>query len=471
MFRFKLIFLFLLIFSFTGVSAQSLSEADALFQSRKYEPARDAYANLLKRKPKDSFLNYHYAICAFELKEFDLAEEHFQKAAVKYPLSNFYLGKIYFEQYRFDDAVTALTDYLANFNPTDIQISDAQKLLKKAESGAKFLNRVEDVAIIDSVVVNKSDVIHSIPLNPDLGSLVQSQINPAAGKVTDKIQYKTQRSDRVYFSEPVNGQMDLFTAYKLLDNWSETESIKDLNTRANENYPFLMLDGVTLYFASDGDRSMGGYDIFITRFNSSTNKYLEPENIGMPFNSPYNDYMMIVDDIHRVGWFVSDRYQPTGKVAIYRFIPNVEKKIIRTENRDSLIALAQIKHFTKMTKKEQTTTQSVIPVPKNTPETQIFITDSIVYSDVSQFKSEDARNAYLELQNTISEMNTVKSELDHKRTDYAETTDDILKKSFGSEILLLEEKLRTLEPIINQLTTRMRNSEIKILQNDLDFNK
>ena len=38
---------------------------------------------------------------------------------------------------------------------------------------------------------------------------------------------------------------------------------------------------------------MGGYDIFVTRYNSDTDNYLNPENVGMPFNSPFNDYMAL----------------------------------------------------------------------------------------------------------------------------------------------------------------------------------
>ena len=49
-----------------------------------------------------------------------------------------------------------------------------------------------------------------------------------------------------------------------------------------------MADGVTIYYASDGE-GLGGYDIFVTRYNTNTDTYLVPENVGMPFNSPYND--------------------------------------------------------------------------------------------------------------------------------------------------------------------------------------
>ena len=77
----------------------------------------------------------------------------------------------------------------------------------------------------------------------------------------------------------------------MLDVWSLGKPLPGcINASGNANYPYVLSDGVTIYYASDGDGSMGGYDIFVTRYNTNTDTYLVPENVGMPFNSPYNDY-------------------------------------------------------------------------------------------------------------------------------------------------------------------------------------
>ena len=57
----------------------------------------------------------------------------------------------------------------------------------------------------------------------------------------------------------------------------------------------------------------------------NTDTYLAPENVGMPFNSPYNDYMYVIDEFNNLGWFASDRYQPEDKSAYmysFRHHPN-----------------------------------------------------------------------------------------------------------------------------------------------------
>ena len=455
-----------------SLSAQTPQEADTLFKAKKYTQALDAYKKLLKTKPKTDLYNFRTALCAYELKDYDQATTYFLKTGDKFPLKNYYLGEIYFDSYRFDESLLALTTYLQTFNPEDTQITAAQRKLKQAELGAKFLKRVEDVVITDSLVVDKKDFLSKLPLSPDLGSLTQSRLTLRNGTVTDKVEYITQRGDRSCFSDTLRGQSDLFAAYKLLDKWAPAEKLTGINTPDNENYPFLMLDGVTLYFASDGEGSLGGYDIFVTRFNTTTNSWLAPENAGMPFNSPFNDYMMVIDEVRHTGWFVSDRYQPAGKVAIYQFTPNMEKKIIRTENRDSLIRYARAQQITRTGfNKTIKTPEEVNQTIKPTAISTIIINDTLSYSGTDQFRNPDARKSYLELEQLQADAETTKSQLNAARTKYALAADENSKKNVGETILALEHRLRELEPRIKELTLRWRNEEIKFLQNSLKSGK
>lgn len=89
----------------------------------------------------------------------------------------------------------------------------------------------------------------------------------------------------------------------------------------------MMADGMTLYFAAKGEESLGGYDIFVTRYNKSTGEFVRAENVGMPFNSPANDYLMAIDETCNIGWFVTDRNQTADNVCIYRFIPNETREV------------------------------------------------------------------------------------------------------------------------------------------------
>ncbi|MDE6081303.1 MAG: hypothetical protein K2F70_03435, partial [Muribaculaceae bacterium] len=106
-----------------------------------------------------------------------------------------------------------------------------------------------------------------------------------------------------------------------------------------------MNDGVTLYFANDGENSIGGYDIFITRRNDE-GKFFQPQNLGMPYNSPYNDYMLAIDEQNGVCWWATDRNKIPGKVTIYTFIPSEMRVNYEVDDPD-LASYARIDSYKK----------------------------------------------------------------------------------------------------------------------------
>ena len=114
---------------------------------------------------------------------------------------------------------------------------------------------------------------------------------------------------------------------------------EDLNGGGNAEYPFMMADGLTLYFANDGEGSIGGYDIFLTR--RSDDGFLLPQNVGMPYNSPADDYLLAIDEITGVGWWATDRNHIPGKVTIYVFVPSATRRNVDLDD-SNLRALAKM---------------------------------------------------------------------------------------------------------------------------------
>ncbi|MDE6325712.1 MAG: hypothetical protein K2M02_06035, partial [Duncaniella sp.] len=133
--------------------------------------------------------------------------------------------------------------------------------------------------------------------------------------------------DIIWVGSDADGEKSvMFESVKLVDgNWDKPVKLFDYSSIFGENsgswidFPFLMSDGVTLYFAADGDSSLGGLDIFISRRDEDG--FLQPSNIGMPYNSPANDYLYAIDEVTGTGWWVTDRNGLTDSVTIYTFIP------------------------------------------------------------------------------------------------------------------------------------------------------
>jgi hypothetical protein len=400
------------------------------------------------------------------LKDREEAITHFEKAGTKFPLRDLYLGELYFDAYRFDESAQAYQRYLATLKPDDEKLEEITKKQSISENAARLMTKVEDIAIVDSVVVNKDAFLRFYKFNSELGSLTQEAIQLKGHHKADKIKYTTQRGDRVYFSDSIKGNMNIFTSYKLLDSWTKPVSISDvINSQANENYPFLLADGVTIYFASDGANSIGGYDLFVTRYNPATDSYLKPENIGMPFNSPYNDYMMVIDEQRNVGWFATDRYQPVGKVMIYTFKPAKEKIIVHSEDKDYIRQVARLKTYRKV---KATVNEKSLAADNRIPESdnkiEFVINDSIVYKNVNQFKSAEALKGWNELHEFSIELNNKVKELSDLRAKYAQTENETERSVLAPQIMELERNNMEMKRELTSRTIEVRNTEINFLQ-------
>lgn len=127
------------------------------------------------------------------------------------------------------------------------------------------------------------------------------------------------------FREGGSGGSDLYLS-KILPSgqWGPAENLgKTINTQYDEDYPNLSPDGKSLYFASIGHNSMGGFDIFKSEWNTETNTFSEPQNMGYPVNTADDNTSISFTNSGRYA-YVSD-YRPEdsyGNLDIYRIVFN-----------------------------------------------------------------------------------------------------------------------------------------------------
>ena len=217
---------------------------------------------------------------------------------------------------------------------------------------------------------------------------------------------------------------------------------------------------ITIYYASDGPGSMGGYDIFVTRYNTNTDSYLMPENVGMPFNSPYNDYMYVIDEFNDLGWFASDRYQPEGKVCIYVFIPNSSKQVYNYEGMDpdKMISLAQL-HSIKDTwtdtdavkgaRERLRTAANAKPQTTKKHDFQFIIDDHSTYYQLDDFRSPQAKASYGKYNQLEQSYKQLQEKLEDMRSEYSRANKQE-KDKMSAAILDLEQRVRQLSTEMEQ---------------------
>ena len=90
-----------------------------------------------------------------------------------------------------------------------------------------------------------------------------------------------------------------------------------INTAGHEVFPFLHNNG-DLYFASDGQGGFGGLDVFCAK-TDSYGDWTGAANIGRPFNSPKDDFGLVLDETGRQGFLTSARDGGMGRDDIYQF--------------------------------------------------------------------------------------------------------------------------------------------------------
>ena len=203
------------------------------------------------------------------------------------------------------------------------------------------------IMVIDSIVVDKNDFLQHYYLNPEEGHIdsyshfFNTQQQPNAYVYLNAI-----GNQCILSQEDEDGIINLYESDKEGNKWTKPRLLQGVNDAKqffHVNYPFMMPDGVTLYFAAEGDESLGGYDIFVTTYDTEEDRFLTPENIGMPFNSEANDYMMVIDEYDRIGWFATDRGQEDGKVCIYTFVPSDVRQTYDPETYSK--AICQNRHY------------------------------------------------------------------------------------------------------------------------------
>lgn len=127
----------------------------------------------------------------------------------------------------------------------------------------------------------------------------------------------------LYFTSDRAGGLGGYDIYKSVKNadgsWSKAQNLGEIiNTKGNEKSPFIHTDNETFYFASDGHKGLGGYDIFYAKIDSS-GRWHTPKNIGYPINTVSDEVSMFVSTDGMTAYFASNKYEGAGGWDLYSF--------------------------------------------------------------------------------------------------------------------------------------------------------
>ena len=115
------------------------------------------------------------------------------------------------------------------------------------------------------------------------------------------------------------GGLDLYVS-RLLPNgkWGKSQNLGPvINTKYDEDAPFLQTDQKTLHFSSNGHNSIGGYDIFTSVYEAPYDLWSVPENAGHPINTPDDDIYFSWNNDGSRAYFSSVREEGMGGQDLY----------------------------------------------------------------------------------------------------------------------------------------------------------
>lgn len=392
-----------------SASAAPIDEVRRLYNEGQYEEAAVKARVILKRTPKDGNANYFLGASLRAIGQTGEAIKPLQAAEARsVAQASQMLAEIAIEDYRVDDASKHLDSWEKIVRKSKKSLPESFDAMSAGLITLRnMLERVEKIEILDSLTVDSASFFRYYRLSREAGSLLPaSMLFRDSGTDDDGVVFMPEnRSEMLWARTGESGKKQIFTAGILDDGTIEHPAPASdiLGNGGDAAYPFMMPDGMTVYFANNGEKSLGGYDIFMTRRNSD-GSFFEPQNIGMPYNSPYDDYMLAIDETSGLGWWASDRNQIPGKVTIYIYLTSETRVNCEPDDPD-LTARAKITSIA-LTQREDVDYKALLEkkLPEITEESdtpantqfELDMGNGKTYTSLDDFKSPDARRAMIE---------------------------------------------------------------------------
>ncbi len=351
--------------------------------------------------------------------------------------------------------------------PTELQ----EQQLEYVQKAMSKMAAVERVVVFDSLVLPRDSVLSALCLSQESGRIMPTTAFPGIQNGGEGTLFRSEMGDKVYYSALNSaGTQQLFTGDILNGVLSDVEPLSGLDDEPDVayNFPYMMADGETLYFAAQGDESLGGYDIFMTRYDADDHRFLSPENVGMPFNSPANDYLFCIDETYNIGCFVTDRNMPPDTVCVYYFIPNSVRRVYFEEEvgEEALRSLAKLSEISQTwgvqsdVKEAQQHLKECHVTQDPDPEADFtfLLPDGKAYHWLSDFRNSQARKLAQQWLQDQDRLAKSEESLEEMRESFSQAN-STQKKLLQAQILKMESDAEALAASIKKQENAILKAE------------
>ncbi len=230
----------------------------------------------------------------------------------------------------------------------------------------------------------------------------------SSDKANEKYASYNEDGYKIYFGRDNDGRtngLDIMYSgmqNKMKQDYLAATMVSTVNSRFNDGPIYIAIDGETMYIASEGFESLGGFDIFISK--KEQGQWSVPVNMGYPINTPYDDFFFASTANGKFAYISSNRAGGKGGFDIYRVtFWGTEKKPV-TETEDYLLAsIAQpvkdhtIESTVDVKKKSLTVFKgtTIDALTRKAVESQIEITDNTTGQIIETFTTNSATGKFI----------------------------------------------------------------------------
>lgn len=321
------------VFSQVKDEAALKKEAANAFEEEDYARGYKLYSTLVSNYPKDPEYNYRLGVCAMFAEGDKKKPINYLQLAAKNEKEVekevfFYLGKAFHLNFRFDEAIKFYSQFKQVGSGSMQKKLQVDREIQCCKNAKRLLSNVQELVVLEKKQVARSDYYRSYDLKDIGGKLLVKPAEFTTGadkkKKDNSIIFMPASKDFLYYASygEKGDNKDIYLVRRMPNgNWGKPESLGNtINTEYDEDYPFLHPTGRTLYFASKGHNSMGGYDIFKAELDEGTGKWKTPVNLDFPINTPSDDYLFVTDSLEKIAYLASTRQSPAGKTDIYKIL-------------------------------------------------------------------------------------------------------------------------------------------------------
>lgn len=195
----------------------------------------------------------------------------------------------------------------------------AEEQLLMARNGLNMMSFCSQPTVVAKQTFPLKDFLLFYPLKDHSWRKTPNQLDSLGGDNLSRAIFIPDGSRDIYYSaKDEEGIRNIYATHLTDSLWSVPTLINEqMTSSSDEIYPMLSPDGQSLYFASKGLYGMGGYDLYVSNWNSETNDWDMPVNMGFPYSSPYDDFLFVNTEDGKYSIFASNRECGRDSVTIY----------------------------------------------------------------------------------------------------------------------------------------------------------